>query len=250
MSSGVVIFIGTNEKYLEKNNGLFSDLNEFNQCGVALSRINNKTISNGKDDEHKISSMPTGFPKEKDNLINGKYIFERCHLIGYSLYAIRDDNNNAQNVNLKRVFTGTRFMNNIMFYYEKQVVEYVKGTDNYVLYRVTPYFRGDYPLAYGVQMEAKFIKSNGEEDKNLSFNVFVYNKQPHIQIDYETAKFLLDNMIGTKCKYILDKEKKMFHIHDCASTWDFDDDRKENFDGERKTLIQKEYQPCGICDPY
>lgn len=245
------------EKKLEGNFTPFSTLDE-RRCGVAFACISNNTLfaSNDSDKRPKIHSKPSGFPESKKyNTVNNRLIFQRCHLIGYNLFKKSNDKG-EENANLKKIFTGTRFMNNVMYYYEKKIYEYVYKTKKYVLYRVTPYFKyndqlGKYDkLLSGVQMEAMFINENGNEDIDLSFNVFVYNKQPYIEFDYETGKDLSYKMPDMKCNYVIDKKKRKFHIKGCASVWDFDNDRiDDSLEKTRKDLINDDYHPCGICDP-
>lgn len=173
-------FTVDDEKQLEGRDYYFSELDE-RRCGVAFAHIKNNTLfnphnrSNSPDQRPKIRSKPSGFPESKEeNNVNGRLIFQRCHLIGYQLLKKRDDKG-KENANLKKIFTGTRFMNNVMLYYEKKIYEYVHKTEKHVLYRVTPYFKDSDKLVYGVQMEAMFINESGNEDKKSSFNVFVYN---------------------------------------------------------------------------
>lgn len=241
------IFTEDDKKRLEESVNPFSDLNTLGRCGVAFAYISKDTVSSNSDKRPQIHSKPSGFPKSDEKLI-----FERCHLIGYNLYKIRNDKC-EENANLKKIFTGTRFMNNVMYYYEKKIYDYVYGRKNHVLYHVTPYFKESNKhkfdvLVSGVQMEAMFINENGNEDIDLSFNVFVYNKQPYIELNYETGKYLSNKMSDTDCIYVIDKKKNKFHINDCASAWDFDDDRIGIFLGKRKNLIHNSYNPCAICD--
>lgn len=236
------------EKVLEKTTEYFSDLDNLKCYGMAFAQINDKTLSHGQDDRKNIKGKSIGFPSKEDNSINGNDVFERCHLIAYHLLAKKIDNNNNKNVNSKKIFIGTRFMNHVMFYYEKKISDYVDGTKNHVLYRVTPYFENSNKLAYGVRMEAKFVNGSGKEDKNLSFNIFVYNKQPYIEFNYKTGNDIVEKMPGMERSYVIDEKKKKFHIKGCASVWDFDKDRKKDFFGKRKDLIQNDYHPCAICD--
>lgn len=227
----------------------FSELDGLRRCGVAFACISKDTVSSDNDNRPKIHSKPLGFPESKEeNTVNGRLIFQRCHLIGYHVFKKRNDKG-EENANLKKIFVGTRFMNNLMFYYEKKIYEYVHKTENRVLYRVTPYFNDSDKLVYGVQMEAMFINESGNEDKNLSFNVFVYNKQPYIQFDYGTGKDFSNKMPNMECNYVIDKKKKKFHINGCASVMDFGDDRTDKLSGRRKKIIQDGYHPCAICDP-
>lgn len=248
-------FTDDDKKQLEGSVIPFSDLDELGRCGTAFAYISEKTCSKGQDDRPSIQSNPTGFPSEKENFVNNKSIFQHCHLIGYHLFAKKNDKDDNKNANLKRIFTGTRFMNNVMFYYEKKIAKYVDGTENHVLYRCTPYFEGDNKLAYGVQMEAKFINEKNEEDKKSSFNIFVYNKQPCIAFDYETGEIFTDKskdlskkMLKTKRRYILNEKNKKFHIESCASVYDIKN--KNEVTEKGVDLIQGKCCPCEICIPY
>ena len=132
------------------------------------------------DDEREgISNIePSGWiNKEYDN-VDGGYLYNRCHLIGYQL--------SNENANEKNLITGTRYMNTEgMLPFENEVADYIKETSNHVLYRVTPIFEGDNLVASGVQIEAKSVEDNGE---GICFNVYCYNVQPGITIDYKTGE--------------------------------------------------------------
>lgn len=155
----------------------YSELDKLGRCGVAFANIGNDRMPTGE--RESISQVkPTGWHTVKYDCVDGKYLYNRCHLIGYQL--------TAENANEKNLITGTRFMNvEGMLPFENEVAEYIKETENHVLYRVTPIFVGDNLLASGVQLEAKSV-----EDKGLGvcFNVYIYNNQPNIKIDYTTGK--------------------------------------------------------------
>ena len=129
-----------------------------------------------------ISSVkPSGWQSVKYDIVEGKYLYNRSHLIGYQL--------TAENANDRNLITGTRYFNaTLMLPYENMVADYIKETNNHVLYRVTPVFEGNNLVATGVQMEAKSVEDNGE---GIEFNVFVYNVQPGITIDYATGNSAL-----------------------------------------------------------
>ena len=113
----------------------------------------------------------------KYDSVEGKYLYNRCHLIGFQL--------TAENANEKNLITGTRYMNTEgMLPFENMVAEYIRRTDNHVLYRVTPIYEGDNLVASGVQMEAESVEDDGE---GICFNIYAYNSQPDIEIDYETG---------------------------------------------------------------
>lgn len=118
---------------------------------------------------------PTGWHTVKYDCVDGKYLYNRCHLIGFQLA--------GENANEKNLITGTRYLNvDGMLPFENMVADYVKETNHHVLYRVTPIFEGDNLLASGVLMEAASV-----EDDEIRFNVYVYNVQPGVNIDYATG---------------------------------------------------------------
>ena len=121
---------------------------------------------------------PSGWHTVKYDIVDGKYLYNRCHLIGFQLA--------GENANEKNLITGTRYMNTEgMLPFENMVADYIKETGNHVMYRVTPVFDGNDLVAKGVQMEALSVEDHGE---GISFNVFVYNKQPGVEIDYATGE--------------------------------------------------------------
>ena len=128
------------------------------------------------------SVKPTGWHTVKYDIVDGKYLYNRCHLIGYQL--------TAENANKNNLITGTRYLNvDGMLLFENMVADYIKETNNHVLYRVTPIFTGDNLLADGVLMEAESVEDNGE---GISYNVFCYNVQPGVKIDYVTGDSSLE----------------------------------------------------------
>ena len=154
----------------------YSKLDYLDRCGVAFANVSVDTMS--REERGSIGMIkPSGWHTVKYDIVDGKYLYNRCHLIGYQL--------TGENANEKNLITCTRYMNTVgMLQFENQVAEYVKETNNHVLYRVTPIFDGDNLLAHGVQMEAFSVEDNGE---GIKFNVFVYNVQEGINIDYETG---------------------------------------------------------------
>ena len=149
-----------------------------------LGRTHQAYASLGKDlmpteDRKSINSVkPSGWQTIKYDIVDGKYLYNRCHLIGFQLA--------GENANPNNLITCTRYMNTKgMLDFENQVAEYIRETNNHVLYRVTPMYEGDDLVAKGVQMEAYSIEDNGE---GIKFNIFVYNIQPGITIDYKTGK--------------------------------------------------------------
>lgn len=160
----------------------YAPLDDLGRCGVAYSNIGTDIMPTEK--RESISSVkPSGWQSVKYDIVEGKYIYNRSHLIGYQL--------TAENANDRNLITGTRYFNaTLMLPYENMVADYIKETNNHVLYRVTPVFEGNNLVATGVQMEAKSVEDNGE---GIEFNVFVYNVQPGITIDYATGNSALSD---------------------------------------------------------
>lgn len=155
----------------------YSELDKYGRCQVAYANVSIDTMPTEK--RGSIGMIkPTGWHLVKYDNVSGKYLYNRCHLIGYQL--------TGENANEKNLITCTRYMNTVgMLEYENKVAEYVKETNNHVLYRVTPIFEEENLLATGVQMEAYSVEDNGE---GIKFNVFVYNVQDGIEIDYKTGE--------------------------------------------------------------
>lgn len=179
----VAIELNNNKPYFEEGDyttkafETYSDLDSKGRCGVAFANICKEIMPVDGQKRESISKVkPTGWEQKK---VNGEYIYNRCHLIGYQLA--------AENANEKNLITGTRYFNvDGMLPYENKVAEYIeKNKKNHVLYRVTPIFNGDNLLATGVEMEAYSVEDDG---KGTCFNVFVYNVQPGVTIDYATGK--------------------------------------------------------------
>ncbi len=155
----------------------YSELDAFGRCGPAFALVSKDTMP--QEERGSIGMVkPSGWHTIKYDIVDGKYLYNRCHLIGYQL--------TGENANPKNLITCTREMNtSSMLSFENEVAEYIKKTGNHVLYRVTPYFQGNNLVASGVQMEAKSIEDQG---KGITFNVYVYNVQQGIQIDYQTGE--------------------------------------------------------------
>ena len=163
--------------YKIKNNEIYSDLDSLGRAGVASAIISIDTMPT--EERGSIGSVkPSGWHTIKYNNIDGKYLYNRCHLIGYQL--------TGENANEKNLITCTRQMNTgIMLDYENKIAKYIEKTNNSVLYRVTPIYRNDNLLASGVEMEAESLEDNG---KGIKFHVYVYNVQDGIEIDYATGE--------------------------------------------------------------
>ena len=167
----------------------YSPLDSLGRCGVAFANIGTDIMPTEK--RESISSVkPSGWKSAEypTDVIKGKYLYNRSHLIGFQL--------TAENANERNLITGTRYFNaTLMLPYENMVADYIKETNNHVLYRVTPVFKGNNLVATGVQIEAKSVEDNGE---GIEFNVFIYNIQPGITIDYVTGDSALSGEEITK----------------------------------------------------
>lgn len=183
----ICVMINNNKPYFNENDYTtkafesYSDLDYLGRCGVAYANICKETMPPVGDSRGDISSIhPTGWKQMK---IKGEYLYNRCHLIAHCL--------SDEDANIQNLITGTRYFNvQGMLPKENLVLEYMKeNKDNHVLYRITPYFKGENLLASGVQMEAYSVEDNGK----LSFNVFVYNIQPNLTLNYETGELIKTN---------------------------------------------------------
>mgnify|MGYP001160419337 FL=1 len=159
----------------------YSPLDYLGRCGPAFAKVGIETMPT--EERGAINSVkPSGWQTAKYDIVEGKYLYNRCHLIGYQL--------TAENANEKNLITGTRYMNvQGMLPFENMVAEYVRTTKNHVLYRVTPIFENDNLVANGVEIEAQSVEDKGE---GICFNVYVYNVQPGIDINYKNGESTLN----------------------------------------------------------
>lgn len=159
----------------------YSELDSLGRCGVAFANIGQDLMPT--EERGSIGYIkPSGWQTIKYDIVDGKYLYNRCHLIGYQL--------TGENANPNNLITCTRNMNaNVMVKFENDVADYIKETGNHVLYRVTPVFEGDNLLASGVQIEARSVEDKGE---GIQFNVYIYNVQEGISIDYKTGESSLE----------------------------------------------------------
>lgn len=172
----------TEEDYTTKPFEKYSELDKLGRSGVAYANLCKETMPKEGEERGEIGNIKdlSGWVQKRyDKIIKDKYLYNRCHLIGWQL--------SAENANKKNLITGTRYLNTEgMLYFENLVANYINtNKNNHVLYRVTPIFEGDNKLASGVQMEAWSVEDNG---KGICFNVYCYNVQPGIVIDYATGE--------------------------------------------------------------
>lgn len=224
----------------------YSELDDLGRCGVAFANICQEIMPKGE--RGNIGDIrPSGWHTVKYDIITDRYLYNRCHLIGYQLA--------GENDNERNLITGTRYLNiEGMLPWENQVAEYVKKTGNHVIYRVTPCYEGNNLLASGVRIEAFSVEDEGE---GICFHIYCYNVQPGILIDYATGESRKDEAWAEpesgraepEYHYVLNTNTRRFHSPDCASVQKIHEKNKEYFAGETETLKEKGYIPCGRCKP-
>ena len=239
---------------------LYSPLDSLGRCGVAFALVGKETMPTCE--RGSIGMVkPSGWRISKYPWIDGEYLFNRCHLIAFSLA--------GENDNELNLITGTRTMNAVgMLAYEEKVARYIDTTGNHVLYRATPVFDGDNLVASGVLMEAESIEDGGS---GIRFCAWCYNAEPGVTIDYatgdnhaETSRTLpLGNGDGQAASegsdlagsteqvqtYILNTNTHRFHYPECPSVNDMAEKNKRVFEGTRDQAIDDGYKPCGVCKP-
>lgn len=206
---------------------------------------------------------PTGWQTAKYDFVDGKYLYNRCHLIGFQL--------TGENANERNLITGTRYLNTKgMLPFENMVADYIKDTGNHVMYRCTPVFAGNESVARGVHLEAYSVEDKGD---GICFNVFIFNVQPGVKIDYLTGESSLENestaptptqrpssapkptpkpspsSTAQAQSYVLNTKTHVFHYASCRHVSSIKDANRKNFTGSRDTLISRGYSPCGSCHP-
>ena len=263
----------TEEELTTQSFETYSELDSLGRCGVAYANVGQDLMPTEPRGE--IGAVkPTGWHLVKYDNVDGKYLYNRCHLIAYMLA--------AENANPQNLITGTRYLNvQGMLPFETKVCDYIKNTGNHVLYRVTPIFDGDNLLADGVLMEAYSVEDVGE---GIEFCVFAYNVQPGIGIDYATGDNWAEGS-GTyqstvasvaeetpapqpetdtavqitpelsapqetqQTTYVLNTNTMKFHYPTCSSVDDMKEKNKQIYTGSRDEVINMGYVPCKRCNP-
>ena len=230
----------------------YSPLDSLGRCGVTTACVCKNTLPT--EDRESISSVkPSGWVNNAydADLVDGRYIYNRCHLIGFQL--------TGENANKQNLITGTRYMNvEGMLPFENMVADYLEEEpESHVVYRVTPIFVGNNLVASGCQMEAWSVEDSGE---SICFNVFVYNVQPGICIDYATGENWLggeeapkraeseSNSEGeTNGEYVLNTNTKKIHRPTCSSASSMNPSNRQEHKGSLDTLLAQGYSKCAIC---
>ena len=263
----------TEEELTTQSFETYSELDSLGRCGVAYANVGQDLMPTEPRGE--IGAVkPTGWHLVKYDNVDGKYLYNRCHLIAYMLA--------AENANPQNLITGTRYLNvQGMLPFETKVCDYVKNTGNHVLYRVTPIFDGDNLLADGVLLEAYSVEDAGE---GICFCVFAYNVQPGIGIDYATGdnwaegsgtyqstvasvaeetpvpqpetdtavQITPESSVSQESRettYVLNTNTKKFHYPTCSSVDDMKEKNKQIYTGSRDEVINMGYVPCKRCNP-
>ncbi len=228
----------------------YSDLDNLSRCGEAYANICLDLMPTEKRGE--IGSVkPSGWHTVRYNgVVSGNYLYNRCHLIGYQLA--------GENANEKNLITGTRYLNiEGMLPFENLVNDYVDETGNHVLYRVTPVYAGDELVARGVIMEGYSVEDGGD---GIEFNVFAYNVQPGIEINYADGTSRLSGSTGQPAtdlpdgqdavdSYVLNTKSGKFHEPGCTYAESMNESNREIMYESCDGMISDGYVPCGSCRP-
>ena len=225
--------------YTTQSYEYYSELDRLGRCGVCIASIGTDLMPT--EARGSIGSIkPTGWQTVKYDSVDGKYLYNRCHLIGYQL--------TGENANERNLITGTRYMNvQGMLPFENMVADYVKETGNHVLYRATPIFDGNDLVARGVLLEGYSVEDGGG---GICFNVFCYNVQPGIEINYTNGSSTQQAAAaGGEMTYVLNTNSKKFHLPSCPSTEQIAEKNRQDFTGSRDDLLAQGYTPCKQCTP-
>lgn len=243
-----------------KSKEKYGKLDKLGRCTECFSVIGLDVMPTEK--RGNISSVkPSGWKQAQYDCVNGGSLYNRCHLIGYQL--------TAENANRRNLITGTRYMNEAMIPFENMAADYIRETGNHVLYRVRCLYNGDDLVARGITVEAWSVEDNGE---GICFNVFFYNVQPGVVIDYADGSSHADeNMKKTDgqkqnndsdsqksdseinssdeevCDYIANAKTKVLHCTDCHSVKQMSDKNKIVLKGKKSEFIAEGYSPCKNC---
>ena len=232
------------DEFTDKAYEDYSPLDDLGRCGAANACVGTELMPT--EERGSIGPVkPAGWHTVKYDCVDGKYLYNRCHLIGYQL--------SGENANERNLITGTRYLNvEGMLPFENMVADYVKQTGNHVRYRVTPVYTEDELLARGVTIEAQSV-----EDDTICLYVYCYNAQPGIVIDYQTGESWEDTdaqegqetETGMEGTYVLNLGRMKFHAPDCAGAAQIKPENRKEYVGPRQALIEQGYSPCGQCNP-
>lgn len=240
----------------------YASLDSLGRCGGAVASCGREIMPKPDEERGSISAVkPSGWVQAQYDCVSGKYLYNRCHLIGWQL--------SAENANKRNLITGTRYMNTEgMLPFENMVADYIRETDNHVAYRITPIYDGNDLVAKGVQMEAYSVEDDGE---GICFNVFCYNVQPGVKIDYTTGRsqsaesnkettkkpvavYTTEEYVETTKQqnvitgeYILNTNTKKIHKTHCHHINRMNEENKQSYNGSIDELYSQGYTTCGNC---
>lgn len=218
----------------------YSELDSLGRCGYAMACLSRELMPT--EDRTGISHVkPSGWQSVQYEFVEGKYLYNRSHLIGFQLA--------GENDNEKNLITGTRYFNATgMLAFENMVADYIKETGNHVLYRVTPEYDGNNLVAKAVRMEARSVEDRGE---GVCFHVLVFNVQPGVVIDYATGESCIDEEYFSKDAedFVLNTSSKRFHTPTCKDADSMKPENRQEAYIARELLIAQGYKPCGSCKP-
>lgn len=235
----------------------YADVDLLGRCGVAMACCGPELMPKDGEERESISHVkPSGWVQNAYDFIDGEYVYNRCHLIGWQL--------TAENDNPRNLITGTRYMNTEgMLPFENMVADYIRETGNHVMYRVTPHYNNLDLVCEGVAIEAYSVEDNGE---GICFNVYCFNVQPGVTIDYATGNNCLagESMTTTTTTtaatttttratypssgdYVLNTKSEKIHKPDCGSVGKIAAHNRKDFSGDINELIDQGYDVCGSC---
>ena len=250
----------------------YSPLDGLGRCSVVVACLGRDIMPT--EDRGNIGQVkPSGWQTVKYDFVDGKYLYNRCHLIGFQL--------SGENANTRNLITGTRYMNvQGMLPFENMVADYIKETSNHVMYRVTPVFNGNELVARGVQIEAYSVEDEGD---GICFNVYCYNVQPGVEIDYQTGKSWLatdttnapettkkpettiqttveqttsqpttqieetQGLVVATRDFVLNTNSKKYHELGCRHISQMSPQNRQDYHGTTDELASWGYTPCGTC---
>jgi len=234
----------TEDEIVTKSYEKYSELDSLGRCGVAMACVGIDIMP--KEDRGDIDGVkPSGWVQASYDCVPGSFLYNRCHLIGFQL--------TGENDNVKNLITGTKFMNNEgMLPFENMVAKYIKEYENHVMYRISPIFKGNNLVASGVLMEAWSVEDEGE---GICLNVYLYNNQPGVRINYATGESKLDDGVPyppeddsenntESAEYIINTSTKKYHLKSCRYA------TGNNAKPATKEEIEAgEYEACKVCKP-
>ena len=232
----------TEEDFTTQSYETYGDLDAYNRCTYTVACIGRDLMPT--EDRGNIGQVkPTGWVTAKYDFVDGKYLYNRCHLIGFQL--------TGENANERNLITGTRYMNvDGMLPFENMVADYIKETDHHVLYRVIPVFDGDNLVASGVTMEAWSVEDNGE---GICYYVYIYNVQPGVEIDYATGESWLAEPVSAEGEttegYVVNTSSGKFHKESCGQWQSIKEENRQKFETTRSQMLAWNFEPAGCCKP-